>query len=365
VPDELESHFARAPGEVELDARKTVGLLERAAPAHLRSVAPMLLALLEDPEFGGQRAQDVSVREAVVRAVRSAGYPWALQLAPEDLPLLAREGQAAQVRRRRWTMGIATVLALSMTVAGAVQYLGRDRVAPWDRPATDVTVEDFADEPVEEPLVLPSLSDPAFSSEADLAQGIELAGGQRAFAAAYELGLDCLAVPGVEARRCAAALAGVLDTHYNATHDLALAGLSRGFFRLQEESDPRVFRQLGRSLVEGLAPHARPLMTPRFVADSNAELLAESLVAAKKPHAALRVAERCLASNPDSVRCALVAHEVVWYAKRYGVDLGPVPNRAELQRKVAQLRARIERLRCTAVPSVSADRPPACPSTRD
>jgi hypothetical protein len=145
---------ARAPGADERVRRSFVDRLSRLDLGSPRATADSLQTLLASGDLDSLRASDgTSARAVAVERLLALGYPYALEVSPEDLahwraerPSEATDGRGLSVLVMTvavclslWGVsdpptgfGLATVLALlAVTVAGAV----RPRLRRWARKA--------------------------------------------------------------------------------------------------------------------------------------------------------------------------------------------------------------------------------------
>ena len=146
--------LARAPGADERVRRTFVDGLAHLDLGSPRATADQLQALLSSGELATMRASDGSSARAVaVERLLSLGYPYALEVSPEDLahwrderPSEATDGRGLSVlvmgvavclslwgvSDPPWGIGLVTVLALgAVTVAGAI----RPGLRRWARKA--------------------------------------------------------------------------------------------------------------------------------------------------------------------------------------------------------------------------------------
>lgn len=193
--------------------------LEHAPMEQLRPHVPRLLELLQERSFGLERVDEVTLRELAVQAVLRAGYPWALELDPEELTFV-REQQASGRRARRRSLlrrlvplGLVLV-ASGFAVNGFVRAVGSPQNVGLVEPRS-VTLRapvsqrvdsveralsaDLAVLPVDE---LVPVADRAMLLEASVDQLVARGREVEACSAA----LDCLALSGADDARCAMAL---------------------------------------------------------------------------------------------------------------------------------------------------------------
>lgn len=204
---------------IEDDPARFIALLEHARVEQLRPHVPRLLELLQARSFGLERVDDVTLRELAVQAVLRAGYPWALELDPEELTFV-REQQASGRRARRRSLlrrlvplGLVLV-ASGFAVNGFVRAVGSPQNVGLVEPRS-VTLRapvsqrvdsveralraDLAVLPVDE---LVPVADRAMLLEASVDQLVARGRELEACSAA----LDCLALSGADDARCAMAL---------------------------------------------------------------------------------------------------------------------------------------------------------------
>ncbi len=205
---------------IEDDPERFIALLEHAPVEQLRPHVPRLLELLQARSFGLERIDEVTLRELAVQAVLRAGYPWALELDPEELTFV-REQQASGRRARRRSLlrrlvplGLVLV-ASGFAVNGFVRAVGspqqnvvlveprnvtlRAPVSQRVDPVERALSADLAVLPVDE---LVPVADRAMLLEASVDQLV--ARGREV--EACSVALDCLALSGADDARCAMAL---------------------------------------------------------------------------------------------------------------------------------------------------------------
>jgi len=128
APLEFSSQLAPAVDLEALcrDVRAQTGELGREAHERLHQalekLAPesgaTLVKLLDDHAFDGMRTADgTDTRRLAVETLLRLGYPWALQIQPEELEWLRAEQRAARVRL------IAFFVGLTAIVGGTAAYL--------------------------------------------------------------------------------------------------------------------------------------------------------------------------------------------------------------------------------------------------
>lgn len=342
--------------------------LEHAPVDQMRPHVPRLLELLRERSFGLERVDDVTLRELVVQAVLRAGYPWALELDPEELTFV-REQQASGRRARRRSllrrlMPLGLVLVASgFAVNGFVRAVGSPQqnvvlVEPRSvtlRAPVSQRVDaveralsaDLAVLPVDE---LVPVADRARLLEASVDQLV--ARGREV--EACSVALDCLALSGADDARCAMALhravsalarrdarEGLTDRERaeQAAHDEKLellassgtqASIEQALRRLEEHPlDGEPLQPSRRGVADQLflfseAPRAaavrretrkalgllREVSRGAVVSNSTSEAMAHDATARfarGEFSAALSVAERCVASFPADLGCLAVA----------------------------------------------------------
>ena len=128
LPAQLNAWLNLPPAELELHAASFMQALETTViPAEERaSVAGALLDLLESDRFGSSTLDGRSLRGVAVETVLRIGYPWALQLDPDDLTAAREEVRRLRplVSWRRVGLVVAVLLALGTALAGAMSTFG-------------------------------------------------------------------------------------------------------------------------------------------------------------------------------------------------------------------------------------------------
>ncbi|MBL8920544.1 MAG: hypothetical protein JNJ54_16895 [Myxococcaceae bacterium] len=287
------------PREVELRAAVLIPRLERATLAELTPSAARLIDLLDDEAFGSGHPE---AREAIVRAVLRLGYPWALQLPPEDLALLRREevGKRARWLRRALIAG----LALAALAAGGLSWalLGQSQPSPITAPGGPRS------------YTMPALDQalPA-SQRADVTTQLlrELPVEGRHDEAA-RIGLDCLADADLAPSTCLTGLIEVYQDRYaktrNPVYQEFATGLSSALWTPGKGLErPAALLSVLRWIERSLPTDARRRPSP----DERATWLARAKLGADfiehgDARAAIHEAELCLRDLPDSVPCHLV-----------------------------------------------------------
>lgn len=296
--DRLADLLALAPAEVERRAPTLLPRLERATLAELTPSAARLVDLLDDDDFG---RVDMSVREAVVRAVLRLGYPWALQLPPEDLALLHHEQSTS---RATWLRrALVVVLALAALAAGGVSW------------ALLGAAQTKADTPVQRQFVVPTLEQVAPAAQrADLAVSLMQTLSDRGrHDDALRVGLDCLADPDLSPSTCLTGLARTLDSRNqrtgdaDPTHRRLADSMSTVRWTLRDPAHPpegtlALLRELDQRAPGGVV---KPSPELRAAAERH-EKAGRDLIERGEARAALVEADACLRLVADSISCHLV-----------------------------------------------------------
>lgn len=137
---EAQARLAQASFTVDEQPERFIELVRAAPVEQLRNVAPRLLELLSAKTFGLQRFGEATPREVAVRAVLRAGYPWALELEPEDVAFVREQETSARRARRRSVLRRLVPLGLALLGFGFVVN-GFVRVVSARRPENAVTVQ--------------------------------------------------------------------------------------------------------------------------------------------------------------------------------------------------------------------------------
>lgn len=129
LPQQLNTWLNLPPGELELHAASFMKALETTVipPEERASVAGALLDLLESDRFGSSTLEGRSLRGVAVETVLRIGYPWALQLDPDDLTAAREEVRRLRplVSWRRVGLVVAVLLALGAALAGVMTNFGQ------------------------------------------------------------------------------------------------------------------------------------------------------------------------------------------------------------------------------------------------
>lgn len=289
-----------APAEVERRGSELLPRLERATLAELTPSAARLIDLLDDDGFGTSHPE---VREAVVRAVLRLGYPWALQLPPEDLALLHREetGKRATWLRR----ALVAALAVAALAAGGLSWalLGQEHQTAHKAPSGPRTYT----LPTLEQVLPPSQR---ADTTTQLMRELCVEGKHDE---ALRLGLDCLADPDLAPSTCLNGLIHVYHDRHAATRNPVYEEFARELsgaqWTLRDVTRPSpamlsVLRDVERHLPADTRT-SPPTLEERAEGSARGALAVEYIEQGDAP-AAIHEAEACLRVVPDSVRCHLV-----------------------------------------------------------
>ena len=359
--DRLGALLARPPKELETQGEELVSLLEQTAPAGLSPHAARLLELLDHSHFRRADTTDMTPREAIVRAVMRLGYPWALQLSPDDVGLARLDDRRHELnhssRLRRVAMVVMT--AVGLIVAGGLTVT-RERPLP----TADTLLES------ERVFTMPTIDQvvpPATRAELLTASMVDL-GKQRHHDEAFALGFDCLADPDLEPKTCLSALASLMEQtnrNNNVTGDSALVSQLRDVqWQLKDKAHPpegtlQLIRELRRGWLRpdpGLPPPASD-GPPRLATIARVSLERGELEKARGE------ATDCLDQFPGTVECHLVlftAHSAI--ASR--VHPGEVKTHGDAMERqrlaIAKLVSHAKRRACE-LGQVPTPRPLGCP----
>lgn len=109
------------PGQEGRDALHSLHLALGALPSTPES-ATLLLRLLDEGAFNELRADDGSLtRELAVATLLRLGYPWALQVHPDEL---AWYRNSLFLRKRNKALVLLTILAVAALAAGYFYWFG-------------------------------------------------------------------------------------------------------------------------------------------------------------------------------------------------------------------------------------------------
>lgn len=386
---EPQSPLAQASFAVDEHPERFVELVRAASVEELKPVAPRLLELLSSKTFGLQQLDDGTPRQVTVQAVLRAGYPWALELEPEDVSFVREQVASARSARRRALLRRSVPLALAavgvaFVVNGFVRVVAaRSSENPVAVQTRSVTLYPPRHRPASQPaqsltgVELPVATVAELVPDADRALLLEASMDQLVARGhdteALTVGLDCLAVTGVDDRRCATALIKVL-----------------GGIALRERADGRGTsdaRQLSDTLFlfsEAPRAHAvrhstrETIAELRLLAKDGASLTGTSESMARDAKArfargefasALNLAERCVASFPADLECLSVAATALplvnaarQAADRAAREAAVAESFEGYRRQMARVLAHAARERCEAAPpGTDESRPIACP----
>lgn len=406
-----QSVLAQASFTVDEHPERFIELVRAASVEELKPVAPRLLELLSSKAFGLQQVEGATPRQVTVQAVLRAGYPWALELEPEDVAFVHEQEAAARSAWRRSLLRRSVPLALVLVgvgfvVNGFVRVVSaRSSENPVSAPPRSVALLPPRSKPVAPDLRLPTLDE--LVPEADRAALLSVAS-DRLVADGREVealgvALDCLALRGADEGRCAlAADRAVAAMARRDGHEMLR--LPGGSTATRADSEPaggadeplegaaRADDQVSaRTLSDQLfvfseAPHAaavrretravmgtlRELARGEVVSSSRSESMAreaQARFARGEFMAALNVAERCVAFLPPDADCLAVAATALplVQAARPGADRiahkAAVAEQLEgYRRQMARALAHDARERCEArPPGTDESRPIACP----
>ncbi len=199
LPQELSHWLNLPPAELELHAASFMQALEATViPAEERaSVAGALLDLLESDRFGSSTLEGRSLRGAAVETVLRIGYPWALQLDPDDLTAAREELRRLRplVRWRRIALGVGVIATLAAAAAGVMMGFAptvqtSPAPVPLEAPSSKVTTPALTS-PLIAPLPANETAVRVAALRAGGSQGLALAVGE-ACVVGYEQPRPCL-----------------------------------------------------------------------------------------------------------------------------------------------------------------------------
>lgn len=412
---------------IEDDPERFIALLEHAPVEQLRPHVPRLLELLQERSFGLERVDEVTLRELAVQAVLRAGYPWALELDPEELTFV-REQQASGRRARRRSLlrrlvplGLVLV-ASGFAVNGFVRAVGspqqnvvlveprnvtlRAPVSQRVDPVERALSADLAVLPVDE---LVPVVDRARLLEASVDQLV--ARGREV--EACSVALDCLALSGADDARCAMALhrsvsalarrvthEGLADRERVEQADEKLGGteasIEQALRRLEEHAlDGEALQPSRRWLAaeiaaRGLAdqlflfseaPRAeavrretrkalgllREVSRGAVVSSSTSEAMARDATARfarGEFSAALSIAERCVASFPADLGCLAVAATALPLVHAAGSPADRTAREATMKERFEDYRRQMARVLAHAARERCEAQPPGADESR-
>ena len=391
---------------VEENPERFIVLLRYAPVEQLRLFAPRLLELLRVRTFGFERLEGVTPREVAVHAVLRAGYPWALELEPDDLTFV-REQQASSRRARRRSflrrlvpLGLALV-GVGFVVSGFLRVVAaRTSENPVSAEIRSVTLQapgHRVRSKMVEPatgleLPLPTVAElvPDADRALLLQASMERLVARGHHAEALAVGLDCLALSGVDERPCAMGLVNALREVARNPDALPVRDTS-------ETTPPGAITQPGvdrsgtRQLSDALfffseAPRAasvrkttrQTMAALRLLAKDGASLTGTSESMARDARArfargqfasALDLAERCVGSFAADLDCLSVAASALPLANaarpaadRAAREAAVAESFEGYRRQMARVLAHAARERCEAQPAgTDESRPIACP----
>jgi hypothetical protein len=272
-PHALSSLLNLAPAELELNTAKFTQALEAAVIAEedRASVAGTLLNLLESRSFGSSTHEGRSLRGVVVEAVLRLGYPWALQLDPDDLTASRAELRRLRplVSWRRVGLAVAVIAALGSAAAGLLSNASNEEAQPIGPLATPVVLErprspepthPVADQAPEKALLPPLPANETAVRVATLrAEGLT--------DIALAVGEGC--VIGYEnPRPCVLEVARLAQDLAERSHDDFDRYRAKQWKRLVEEPSSARIREQGRSLFENEFARDASFLRPHAVDDA-------------------------------------------------------------------------------------------------
>lgn len=276
------SPLVEASFTVDEHPERFIALMRAASGEELKPVAPRLLELLRSKTFGLQRLDDATPREVAVQAVLRAGYPWALELEPEDVAFVReQEASAASARRRsllrRSIPFVLVLVGLAFAVNGFVRIFEARRS---ENPVTPVQRRSVTLYPPRAPVApkpLESLALPDFRvataeelvPEVDRVPLLEatidrlVASGREV--EALSVGVDCLSLPASDERGCALAAGRAIAAIARPdSRDVPKrADEASGAVSSPTVSEAARARARARELLEGLSSEPVPAGTTR------------------------------------------------------------------------------------------------------
>ncbi len=392
---------------VEENPERFMVLLRNAPVEQLRLFAPRLLELLRVRTFGLERLEGVTPREVAVHAVLRAGYPWALELEPDDLAFVREEQAASRRARRRSFLRRLVPLGLALVGVGFVVsgFLRVVAARSSENPVRAVEMRSVTLYPpghglarrVVEPVTTADLEVPAVAElvpDADhallLQASMERLVARGHHAEALAVGLDCLALSGVDERPCAMGLMNALREVARNPDALPVRDASETI-PPGAIIQPAVDRSGTRELSDALfffseAPRAASVRRTtrltmaalRLLAKDGASLTGTSESMARDAKArfargefasALDLAERCVGSFAADLDCLSVAASALPLANaarpaadRSAREAAVAESFEGYRRQMARVLAHTARERCEAQPAgTDESRPIACP----
>lgn len=360
---------------IEEHPERFMALLQHATIEQLRPHAPRLLELLRVRTFGLERLDRVTPREVAVQAVLRVGYPFALQLEPEDVAFV-RE-QAATVRRSRRralllrVLPVVGVLTMGVVAAAARSGAGQglEEVAALQAPVVRQTRVLVPPEP-EKLLPVPAVKDLVLDDErAELLTSLmERLGDLRKDEKALAVGVDCLGDGLSDEAACATELATILK-RLSARTRTNTAELRRAADTLAQFADsprsPALRRQARASLAVIDRFAARDAPSSEDV--GNKVRIAVDAFSEGEFQRALSAAWGCLIVNDQQVECLRVAAAAELLTKGGSQHLGitlqdSIDTFDFLRRQLAAVDSRARRDQCQSQsPGTDESRPIACP----
>ncbi|MDP3504909.1 MAG: hypothetical protein Q8S33_31520 [Myxococcales bacterium] len=267
LPAQLNTWLNLPPAELELHAASFMRALETTViPLEERaSVAGALLDLLESERFGSSTLDGRSLRGVAVETVLRIGYPWALQLDPDDLTA-ARE----EVRRlrplaswRRVGVAVAVIAAVAASLAGVLSVFRMREAPPGPQPIiVSPPVSKVMPPPLTSPLLAPVPANETAVHVAALRAegltGLALAVGE-ACVVGYEQPRPCVQ----EVTRLAQDLAERSNDEFDVYR-------AKQWARLVEEPSPMRLREQARFLFENEFARDASFLGPSSVQDTRA-----------------------------------------------------------------------------------------------
>ncbi len=329
---DLANDLERSPDTLELDAPRMIRRLETASPSQLRFSAVRLVQLLDDPAFGCTVAHGVTLRPTVVAAVQRAGYPWALQLQPEDLQPVApaREPKPGWGTRFRQALLVSTILGVVAVALGESLGGFAREVPPASSSSRRLVPAQALVPPTEREDLLVSMMREQASTDR---------------LTSFAIAFDCLGDPELRREKCAVELAAMLRAHAREARDDRYAATAT---KLEARLLAWNMRGTSEHLRVGdLIFSAVPSRTRFFRRpDQQAELTALRLFEQGDLPGAMNAADRCLHADAYSLQCAAIMLNAL--------DVIDFPGRSaretKLKRNIAWRLARESRDTCYLMP---------------
>ncbi len=268
LPQQLNTWLNLPPAELELHAASFMQALEATVipPEERASVAGALLDLLESERFGSSTLDGRSLRGVAVETVLRIGYPWALQLDPDDLTESREEVRRLRplVSWRRVGVTVAVIAAVAASLAGGLSVFRTKEPRPEPRP---IAVSPMAPVKEDPSAIMQALLEKLPANETAVHVAALRAGGSTGLALA--LGEACV-VGYAQPRPCVQEVTRLAQDLAERSNDEFDVYRAKQWARLIDEPNAVRLREQARFLFENEFARDASFLSPSSVEDTRA-----------------------------------------------------------------------------------------------